>query len=262
MSFQVSNPLGAADMLLHDDSKLKGWGQFAFADPTLLVVRGFDPQRPAFRYEVNERFGSTRPAFSAVRNPVTVTAMMRFDLGPSRERQLLTQQLDRGRTRRGDKTPEPMLRAMYSAGGLTNPLASILRQSDTLGLTGPQADSIATMNRTYVIRLDSIWSPVITHFATLPNVYNRDNVYRRYRVAREATVDLLIGLAPVIKRLLTSEQRRKLPANIASYLDTRYLAAIRSGTAGGQTGGMMMFPGGMPGGGPGGGGRETVIIRQ
>ncbi|HLA14742.1 MAG TPA: carboxypeptidase regulatory-like domain-containing protein, partial [Gemmatimonadaceae bacterium] len=84
LSFQVSNPLGAADMLLHDDSKLKGWGQSSFADPTLLAVRGFDPAGPTgpqFRYDVNERFGSTRPAFSPFRNPVTVTAMMRFDLG-------------------------------------------------------------------------------------------------------------------------------------------------------------------------------------
>jgi hypothetical protein len=264
VSFQISNPLGAADMLLHDDSRLKGWGQMAFADPTLLAVRGFDPQERRFRYEVNERFGSTRPAFSAVRNPVTVTAMMRFDLGPTRERQLLTQQLDRGRTRRGDKTPEPMLRAMYINGGLTNPLASILRQSDTLELTGAQADSIATMNRTYVIRLDSIWSPIVKYFASLPDNYNRDDAYRRYKAAREASVDLLIRLAPDIRRLLTSEQRRKLPANVASFLDTRYLASIRSGTAGAQSGGMM-FPGGrmmMDPAGAGGGARETIIIRQ
>ncbi|HXG72009.1 MAG TPA: hypothetical protein VNJ04_15475, partial [Gemmatimonadaceae bacterium] len=68
---------------------------------------------------------------------------------------------------------------------------------------------------------------------------------------------------PDIRGLLTSEQRRKLPANITSFLDTRYLAAIRSGTAG-AAGAMMSFPGGMmmQGGGPGGGGRETIIIRQ
>ncbi|HEU4747954.1 MAG TPA: hypothetical protein VFS56_05590, partial [Gemmatimonadaceae bacterium] len=202
LSFQISNPLGAADMLLHDDSRLKGWGQSSFADPTLLAVRGFDMQNQRFLYDVNERFGSTRPAVSAVRNPVTVTAMMRFDLGPTRERQLLTQQLDRGRTRRGDKVPEPMLRAMYSNGGLTNPLASILRQADTLGLSGMQADSIATMNRSYVIRLDSIWSPVVKYFASLPTAYSRDEVYRRYKAAREASVDLLIRLAPDIRRLL------------------------------------------------------------
>ena len=264
LSFQVSNPLGGADMLLHDDSKLRGWGQMAFADPTLLAVRGFDAPNQRFLYDVNERFGSTRPAFTSVRNPVTVTAMMRFDLGPTRERQLLTQQLDRGRTRRGDKTPEPMLRAMYSNGGLSNPLASILRQADTLGLSGMQADSIATMNRSYVIRLDSIWSPVVKYFASLPDAYSRDEAYRRYKSAREASVDRLIRLAPEIRRLLTSEQRRKLPPNIASFIDPRYLASIRSGTAGGAAGGMM-FPGGgmmMPGGGPGGGVRESVIIRH
>lgn len=265
LTFQIANPLGAADMLFHDDSKLKGWGQFSFPDPTLLAVRGFDPVERRYRYEVNERFGSTRPAFAAVRNPVTVTAMMRFDLGPSRERQLLTQQLDRGRSRRGEKSPEPMLRAMYSSGGIINPMAAILRQSDTLELSGMQADSIATMNRWYVVRLDSIWSPVVTYFASLPNIYSHDEAYRRYKSAREASVDLLIRLAPDIKRLLKSDQRRKLPANVASYLDTRYLAAIRSGTSGGA-GTMMMFPGGgmmMPAGGPtGGGGNQTIIIRH
>jgi hypothetical protein len=264
VTFQISNPLGAADMLLHDDSRLRGWGQMSFADPTLLAVRGFDPAAERYRYEVNERFGSTNPAFTSVRNPVTVTAMMRFDLGPSRERQLLTQQLDRGRSRSGDKPTEQFLRAYYSTGGLTNPLASILRQADTLELTGAQADSIATMNRRYVIRLDSIWSPILSYFATLPDIYSHDEAYRRYRRAREASVDMLIKLAPDIKGLLTREQRRKLPPVIASYLDNRYLASIRSGTSGGA-GTMMMFPGGsmmMPAGGPGGGGRETIIIRQ
>ncbi|HEU4748178.1 MAG TPA: hypothetical protein VFS56_06725, partial [Gemmatimonadaceae bacterium] len=108
-----------------------------------------------------------------------------------------------------------------------------------------------------------IWSPVVKYFASLPTAYSRDEVYRRYKAAREASVDLLIRLAPDIRRLLTSEQRRKLPSNIASFIDTRYLASIRSGTAGGAAGGMML-PGGvmmMPGGGPGGA-RETVIIRH
>ena len=262
LSFQVSNPLGAADMLLHDDDKLRGWGQMSFADPSLLYVRGFDPSTRRYRYDVNQRFGSTRPAQSASRNPVTVTAMMRFDLGPSRERQLLTQQLDRGRTTRGNVAPEPMLRAMYGTGGITNPLAAILRQSDTLELSGVQADSIATMNRWYVVRLDSIWSPVVKYFATLPTTYSHDEAYRRYRRAREASVDMLVQLAPDIRQLLTPAQRRKLPALVASHLDTRYLASIRSGTAGGaQSGGMPMgIPGGMMQGG--GGGNQTIIIRQ
>jgi len=78
---------------------------------------------------------------------------------------------------------------------------------------------------------------------------------------------MLIKLVPDIKRVLTPEQRRKLPAFIASYLDTRYLASIRSGTAGAGNG-PMMFPGGFMGAGGGirteggGGGGNVIIIRN
>jgi hypothetical protein len=264
LSLQVGNPLGAADLLLHGNNNLRGWGQFAVPDPTLLAIRGFDPQTRRYTYDVNERFGSTQPALTAVRAPVTVTAMMRFDLGPTRERQVLTQQLDRGRTLRGNKAPEPMLKAVYGTGGIPNPLATLLRQADTLGLSGMQADSIASMNRRYVIKLDSIWSPVTKYLAALPDKYNKDEAYARYQHAREASVDMLTVLVPTIRELLTPSQRRKLPTYIASYLDTRYLASIRSGTAGAGMNGPMMFGG--PGGGiftmsaPGGGGGGNVVI--
>jgi hypothetical protein len=159
-----------------------------------------------------------------------------------------------------------MIKAIYgSGGGIVNPLATILREADTLELTGPQADSIATLNRSYVVRLDSIWSPVAKYLAALPDKYDHDEAYRRYQKAREASVDMLIKLAPDIRRLLTSEQRRKLPALVASYLDPRYLASIRSGTAGAATGGMTMFPGGgmiRTEGPAGGGGGNVIIIRN
>ena len=45
------------------------------------------------------------------RQPVTITMALRVDVGPSRERQTLTQQLDRGRTREGVKLTEQMLKA-------------------------------------------------------------------------------------------------------------------------------------------------------
>jgi hypothetical protein len=73
-------------------------------------------------------------------------------------------------------------------------------------------------------------------------------------------VDLLKQMAPNVRGLLTEEQFRRLPAFIASYLDARYLASIRSGTAGIGTGGgpfggfmpagaEMMMVGGAAGGG-------------
>lgn len=260
LSLQISNPLGAADLMFNDDDNLRGWGQVRTPEQALLYVRGFDPVTQRYKYEVNQRFGATTPALSATRAPVRVTAMIRMDLGPSREWQNLSMQLDRGRTLRGTKAPESMLKAMYGTGGIPNPIAQILRQSDTLKLNGVQADSLATMNRSYIIRLDSIWAPIARHFAALPDNYDKRDVQDRYVAARKASVDLMIRLSPVIKQLLTPDQLRKLPSFIASYLDTRYLAMVRSGTQGASA--PFGFPGGadvmMPVGAAGG----PVIIRQ
>ncbi len=259
LSFQVNNPLGAADLLLHGSNNLRGWGQPAQPDATLLYARGFDPATQRYRYEVNQRFGATRPAFTSFRAPVTVTALLRFDLGASRERQVLTQQLDRGRRTPGQKVPEPQLNAMYGTGSVTiNPMAQILRQSDSLQLTGPQADSIATLNRLFTIRQSQIWGPVVKEFAKLDDRYDQDIAYGRYKKAREASIDLLKSIAPSIRNLLTPDQRRKLPAIVASHLDPRYLSSIRSGTmGGGDFGGFLS--GGMNI--PQGGGGQTIIIR-
>lgn len=260
LSLQVANPLGALDMLLHDDNALHGWGQQPTPDPRLLVVRGFDSTTSRFAYDVNPRFGASTQNFSAARNPVAITLSLRFDLGPSRERQALTQTLDRGRTLTGTRMPVAFLRSMYGSGGISNPMATILVQADTLHLTGAQADSLATLNRWYVLRLDSIWTPIIRGYAALPDTYDKSDVYINYRRAREGSVDLLMTIAPDISGLLTASQRRQLPPLIAAYLDRRYLAAIRSSTSG-APGGAFAPGAGVPGGGGPMGGANTVIIR-
>ena len=80
-------------------------------------------------------------------------------------------------------------------------------------------------------------------------------------------MDLLARLVPTVRGILTAEQLRKLPPFISGYLDTRYLAAIRSGTpsftgTGAMPGGMAAV---MAGGGRvevGGGGTSVTVIRQ
>jgi hypothetical protein len=257
VSLNISNPLGAADLLLHGSDGIKGWGQQRFADPTLLYVRGYDNGTQRFRYDVNQRFGNTDPRLSAVRAPVAVTLQFRFDLGPTRERQMLLQTLDRGRIHDGNKAPEAQLKAQYGTAGLPNPMATMLRSADTLKLTSPQADSLATMNRWYLIRLDSIWAPVAKEFAALPDGYDREAAFVRYTKARQGSVDLLLRLEPRLNALLTKEQKRKLPAFVASYLDKRYLKSVRNGTAGTGFG----VPGGFDVGAIGGGGQRIEIRR-
>jgi len=265
VSFQLSNPLSAADMLLHGENSLHGWGQSAFPSGQLLFVRGFDAASQRYKYEVNQRFGATAISQSIFRNPVVLTTMLRFDVGPTRERQALTQMLDRGRALDGQKMQEPALKA-FGPIGIQNPMAVILRQADTLELTPQQADSLAVLNRGFALKLDSIWTPTAKYLAGLPTKYDQDEAYDHYRRARETSVDALVKVAPTVKSLLTADQMRKLPTYITPFLDRRYLASVRSGTAG--TGLGMIMGGGMalPGGatmfgGGGGGGPGTTMIR-
>jgi hypothetical protein len=228
-SFALSNPLGAADLLLNGSGQLRGWGQTTTPEQALLYVRGFDPQTRRYRYEVNPRFGATRPQFLTLRAPVAVTASVRIDLGPVRERQNLRQQLGIGRTLPGSRMPEGVFRSM-GASGLPNPMATILRQQDSLRLTAVQADSLAVMNRRYTYRADSLWTPVARWFAALPTRFDEAEAYERFARARRAQIDMLVTIGPAIRALLTPEQRRKLPASVLNVLDPRYLDAIRSGT--------------------------------
>jgi hypothetical protein len=229
LSFSVSNPLGAADLLLNGSGSLRGWGQNAFPDQSLLYVRGFDPETRQYRYEVNQRFGATRPQFITLRAPVTVTATMRIDLGPTRERQNLSQQLSSGRSQPGYRFQETMFRS-FGASTVLNPMATILRQQDTLRLSTVQADSIAAMNRRYNYQADSLWRPVARYLAELPDTWDERDAYARYLEARRAQIDLLTPVIVAVRELLTTEQRRRLTPNVANFLDPRHLALIRSGT--------------------------------
>jgi hypothetical protein len=244
ISFSLSNPLGAADLLVNGSGNLKGWGQNSFPDQSLLYVRGFDAATRQYRYEVNQRFGATRPRFVTLRSPVMLTASMRIDLGPTRERQMLGMQLRSGRTQAGSRYPESLFRSM-GASGVPNPMSIILRSQDTLRLSALQADSIASMNRRYLYRADSLWRPVARELAALPIEYDEGVAYDRYIEARRVQIAMLADIVEAVRALLTPEQRRKLPANVVNVLDPRYLALIRNGTPMYVGGSGSALPGGV-----------------
>lgn len=244
INFSLSNPLGAADLAFNGSGHLKGWGQSAFPDQSLLYVRGFDAASKKYKYEVNQRFGQTRPQFLTLRSPVTMTVSARIDLGPTRERQNLTQQLNYGRGQSGSRMNEGSFRS-FGTSSVLNPMTTIIRQQDSLKLTALQADSIASMNRRYAYRTDSLWTPVARYLATLPEKYQQAEAFDRYLRARRSQIDLLMGTVKALSDLLTAEQKRKLPAQITQYLDPRFLMLIRDGsglyvTNGGGGGGVFV----------------------
>jgi hypothetical protein len=226
-----TNPLAIADLIAHGNNNTHGWGQDIQPDQNLLFVRGFDPVTKQFKYSVNDRFGSTRPQQSASRSAAFVSINVSYDIGFTRERQMLTQRLDAGRGRPGTKQTAQTLKAFGTA-SIPNPMSMILQQPDSLKLTRQQADSLATLSTKFSRFADSVWTPAAKALEAEPEQYSHGEAYRQYVVAREQTVDYLIGIAPSVRTLLTPAQKRKLPSIILNYLDDRVLRFLRSSSAG------------------------------
>lgn len=119
--------------------------------------------------------------------------------------------------------------------GFFRPNVSQVR-TEPLGLSRVQADSLATLSHAFAVVADSIWTPIASHLAALPDTYSQREAYDQYVAARERTVDYLLTLVPDAKSVLTASQRRKLPMQISNYLDTRVLKFLRSSTAGDNSG--------------------------
>jgi hypothetical protein len=249
ISLGIANPLTGIDALLHGSGNLHGWGQGQFVDPTLLYVRGFDATTQQYKYEVNPRFGANRQANSVNRAPMQLTLDVRLDVGPERERQDLNLALRNGRTGgRGQRLNENALKQRYVR-SYPNPFEQMLRQHDSLGLSDDVSDSIAILNKNYTKVIDSIWTPVAKYLAALPEVYDLGEAYDRVKRAENKSLDQMVVFGPAAKKLLSSEQIRKLPPFIALFLDEKAIRNVRPGQQGRGPG---AFGGG--GGGRGGGG--------
>ena len=120
----------------------------------------------------------------------------------------------------------------FGTSAIPNPMAMLLTQQRDLGMSRAQADSLATLSRVFSVFADSVWTPVAARLVQLPEVYSHGEAYREYVSAREKTVDYLISLIPRVNDLLTSAQRRRIPKQIANYLDRRVLEFIRTATLG------------------------------
>src|SRR6185436_12658196 len=185
-TIQVANPLVAVDMLFHGSNNLHGWGQTPAPDASLLYVRGFDQATQRYKYEVNQRFGSTSMQQSTSRRPVIVTAGFTLDAAPTRDWQSLRMALKRGRGAQGTKLTEVQVRNLSGALGVPNPMARMLQQREALRLTRKQADSLSMLSRAFSIKLDSLWVPLATYYNGLGEGFNEGLAHERFVDAREA----------------------------------------------------------------------------
>lgn len=230
--FSLSNPLPAFDELLHGTNNVRGWGQENRGDATLLYARGFDPTTQSFRYEVNPRFGDTRPSSNVGRSPFRISVSVNVGFGPTPERQQLANELSRGRTRDGERMTAAQLRTRYIR-SVAGPLPALMSAADSLGLTAGQRDSLLELAKRHAAAVDSIYTPLAEYLAGLGKEYDLGEAARRVESARDRATKQLLETTSAARAILTDEQFRQLPTFVQTQFDGRLVQrARRMGEAG------------------------------
>jgi hypothetical protein len=204
VQLQVTNVLSGLDQALHGSSKLHGWGQFAYADPTLLTVRGFDPASNQFKYTVNPLFGSSTQFRNTFRSPFMLTLDVRLEVGPDRETQFLSSLL-RPRANEGAALTEQQIKTRIARG--FNPIDQILSLKDSLKLTQAQVDSFSAISKHYATTRDSIVTAMARYLVARRGDYEGEEVRQRWHAAGIASYRAYLTEARMVVGLLTPEQR-------------------------------------------------------
>jgi hypothetical protein len=113
----------------------------------------------------------------------------------------------------------------FGTNSVVNPMMLLLRNADSLNLSGRQADSIATLNRRYLIQLNRIWAPVSSFYVSRMDPAAPMLAPPGPDPTR-ATVEALAAIVPEVEAVLTPDQRGRLSPAIAAYLDARTLTAL------------------------------------
>ncbi len=239
MQVQLQNGLVGLDQLLHGYNNMHGWGQPVVPDRTLLFVRGFDPSTQAFKYQVNEHFGTQNGANSAFRVPFQIGLQGRLTVGQDPARQQFGRMFGTG------PDGKPLTKEEYKS-RLTrivpNPFLDVLAQNDSLklGLTAEQKTTLKALSDTLAPKIDKLaeeMADVLTSAGSNPDpmvmgarIQGKTNDARK--LAEKSLDDLQKALQPV--------QWAKLPDSIKTPPQNRGLG----GPGGGDTGGRPGFGGG------------------
>ena len=213
-ALSITNPLGGLDQALHSDPTLQGWGTAVSPDATLLIVRGFDARANRFLYDVNPRFGSTRPSQSTVRLPFRVTLDVSFDIGPEMAQQQLERVLNRGRAgHAGARLTADSIRGRFSR-NVPNLYTDIIEESDSLLLSREQVDSLRAASARHVLKSNTLWLELGTKLAAMGDTYDVRAATQLTEEATDAAWELARREVLVIKEILSPLQMSMAPGTI------------------------------------------------
>ena len=230
LSLVTVNTLPGIDRLLNGEAGARGWGLQRRPDPTLLYVRGFDPQTLRFRYEVNGRFGDERALRLGQQAPFMIALQARLSVGPDPGRERIRQLFGAGGARggggarnaageQGPRVPRAIANVVERGGDpavrfrrmVPNPILRILAMRDSLGLTPAQDSALLALNERHEARADSAAAQVadaVRKAGANPDMPTLLQIVGpRLAEARESMRVTLDEAA----RILTPDQWRRLP---------------------------------------------------
>lgn len=221
-SVYFQNLLGGLDQLIHGSAGMRGWGMQTAPDPVLLVPRAFDPASRTFRYDVNPRFGDTRPSRTLLREPFRVTIDFSFRLGTDYDLQTLRRALEPVKmNKRWERRSVDSLVAFYLQN--TSSVHKLVHsESDSLFLTANQARAMRALDSVYSAQVRAIFRPLgqylaqfsdgVATKAALDSVSAATKAYWKVFWLQPEKVDSVLTpvqreLLPMLKSMLSTPQK-------------------------------------------------------
>lgn len=209
LTLLAANVPAGLDRLLFGGER--GWGREAYPDPVLLHVRGFSPERRAFLYEVNPRFGRDLALGSAF----ALTLQLRWTLGSDPLRQPLLARV--AAVRLGGRSAEE-LRAEL-ARTVPNLPAQLLALAPGLGLelTPEQAERITAGAEAFRTRAGPLVDSLAAAVETLEHPTDRDATAEARRRSTRLAGELQAAVEEshrLLREILRPEQWHRVPPAI------------------------------------------------
>jgi hypothetical protein len=212
ISATIHNAIGGLDRLLHGSQHARGWGESAFPDQTLLVVRGFDPVARTFQYQVNPRFGQRNAAARALRTPVTAELQVTVPLGPSYETQYKRIVAKQVQDARGDRDALKRQLRIY------NPFVAVMTLADSLGLTEAQSHAVEQAEERWSVAADSVKEALLDYIEALPATFETNDVVQEVERTRGRIMTLMRQEGASVRAALDDEQWAALPRILRIWL--------------------------------------------
>ncbi|HEY0997889.1 MAG TPA: carboxypeptidase-like regulatory domain-containing protein [Gemmatimonadaceae bacterium] len=217
-TFYFNNVLGGVDQLVHGAGNTRGWGGQVAPDPVLLVPRGYDAAAGRFRYDVNRRFGDTRPGRSWRRDPFRLVLDFSLNLATPFPLQELRRAIEPVKGKGGwERRSVDSLTAFYLS-RTSSVHKLLLSESDSLFLTKEQVAALRRADSVYSAGVRAIYRPLaefLSRAGTTAGAAELDSATATSR----AYWKLFWQQPEVADSIITPTQRQLMPT-LANMLNT------------------------------------------